>query len=460
MNGKKKENGRVRIIVFSLLILSVIAIYYTSQGEDYVCKDCNVLLITVDSLRPDHLGYMGYARNTSPALDRIVSEGVVFTRAFSQSSFTPPSLGSILTSKYVSDHGLKNWDKMDFNQTTIAEILEENGYETVALTRVPKLDEHNLDQGFQYTLRGNYWRAEDFNKAVLEWFDGNYTGGKYFVWMHYYDPHRRYEPLPPFDKIFNRRYDPEKDLQRQDKSFFVNFWSGNVSISRKMERDLITQYDGEIAYTDHNIGLLLGNLSEMGLLENTIVVISADHGESLNEHRQERRFMFSHDPMLYDQVVHVPLIFWGNGIPKGVKVENLVESIDIAPTMLSILGIGHNDTGMFGWDLTKMFSGDEVESKKQVYSECWGWEEKKMVRTEDYKYIRDFRRKKGSLEELYGLEDDPEEKENILGGDDRIKADMILKMDKFINRHKHTPAKEMNLSDDLEERLKELGYIY
>jgi arylsulfatase A-like enzyme len=454
------------IIIILLLLSSVAVVLYASHGQGLLdwlkfsgggkCRDCNVILITIDSLRWDHLGYMGYPRNTSPFIDELASEGVVFTSAFAQSTFTPPSLASILTSKYVSDHGLKVWGRLDDNHTTLPEVLEAHGYQTFAVTRVPKLFEQNLNQGIQETSQGNYWRADDFNNAALEWIDGK-PEGKFFLWLHYYDPHRRYEPPPPFDKIFNRRYNLKRDLQRKDKAFFQNFWKGNINLSKRQQWELITQYDGEIAFTDQQLGLLLGNLSERGLLDNSIVVISADHGEGLNEHTEDRRRMFVHDPLLYDQVVRVPLVFWGSRIPGGVVVDNLVESIDITPTILSILDIDYNQTGMYGMDLTPFFGDEVVEPRSEVYSECWGWEEMKMVRSERYKYIRDIRHDR---EELYDLSRDGKERRDIIRRAGNITEEFRLKMDSFMNRHVHTPAKETNLSRGLERRLRELGYIY
>ncbi|MFC2162786.1 sulfatase [Candidatus Altiarchaeota archaeon] len=441
------------------MLISVVAGFYLfvlpfltgsgSSREQASCIDCNVILITIDSIRQDHLGYMGYARDTSPALD------VVFTHAFSQSSFTPPSLASMMTSLYVSDHGLKKWGKLSDNHTTLAEVLAEAGYDTFAVTRVPKLFEQNLDQGFRETMQGNYWRADDFNNAALDWLDTR-EDGKFFMWLHYYDPHRRYEPPAPYDKKFNPLYRARRDVQRRDKNFFQNFWSGKINISKKHQWDLITQYDGEIAYNDQQLGLLLGNLSERGLLEDTIVVISADHGESLNEHPGKRKQMFVHDPLLFDTVVNIPLIFWGTSIPKGYEVGGLVESIDIAPTILSIIGVNHSGI-MQGRSLKPAIAGKEFHGKNEVYSECWGWEELKMVRSKRYKYVRDIAKDKHVL---YDLLRDPGEKHDVLKAEGKVAAEYGGLMDAFMTRHIHTPAPESNLSEDLERRLRELGYIY
>ncbi len=453
VENKKVLNGVVVGIVFLSVLYFVISSYFSPT--DFSCEDCNVLLITIDSQRWDHLGYMDYHRNTSPVLDHIASDGVVFTKAFAQSSFTPPSLGSLMTSKYVSDHGLKAWNKLSDEHVTLPEILSASGYKTAAFTRVPKLFEQNLDQGIDFAKQGNYWRAWQFNKAALGWLDDE-KPEKFFMWLHYYDPHRRYEPPKPFDKKFNRRYNLKTDPQRNDKNYFNNFWKGKLNISKRKAWGLITQYDGEIAYTDQQIGALLNELDSRGLLDNTIVVISADHGESLNEHPDTRRYMFSHDPILFDQVTRIPLIFWGKNMPKGLRIDSLVESIDIAPTILSLLGITHEDSGMLGEDMSILFDGVKRPFKSEVYSECWGWETRKMIRTQDHKLIRDLKKK---TEELYDLSGDPGEKKNIIKSEEEVAKGLSDKLDVFMARHKHTPLGKVKYSKELENRLKELGYL-
>jgi choline-sulfatase len=437
-----------KVIVLSvtvlILIVAVVLLFIRDQDTEklYSCPGCNVILITIDSLRLDHLGYMGYERDTSPYLDSIAKEGVVFTRHYAQSSFTPPSLASIMTSQYVAEHGLIDWNDLSDDKLTISEILKVKGYQTIAFNAGPHLNWVNLDQGFKFNYVGSKdrkGRADRMNRKVLSWLEKE-RNGKYFMWIHYFDVHRPYTPKKPYRDMYTGGYEKAKDPQREFKNrieFFKKVWSGERRLTDAEEEYLISLYDGGISFQDHEIGSLISKMKTMGALENTIIIITADHGENLNEHQAQPNYFFSHDPTLYDQVTRVPLIFWADNLPKGIKTDAYTQSIDIAPTILEMLEIKNNNLHFRGKSLIPLFFGHTMP-ERDVFSQCEGWENKRMVISDGYKYILDLN---NNQEELFHLSEDPGEIRNLIDTSDRSQ-ELREKIKTYIKTYEFNSTKD------------------
>lgn len=279
-------------------------------------KRPNVLLITIDTLRADHLGAYGYARPTSPKIDAFAARSTVFENAHSSASWTLPSLSSIHTSLLSTTHGCwKISSRLEPEFTTAAEILRDVGYDTAMVAcHIFLSAQYGLQQGFTHVDDELVRPPSDAAEAIsspgvtergVRFLERKAAAGEdapWFLWLHYFDPHDTYLPHEGFSETF-----------------------GIVE-----EIDL---YDGEIAFTDHYVGLVLQRLAELGLEDETIVVITSDHGEEFGEHGFKR-----HGYSLYQEAVRIPLVVRVPGAASG-RVPEVVGNVDVLPTLLEACGI-------------------------------------------------------------------------------------------------------------------------
>jgi len=329
-----------------------------STGRPHGPKQPYVLLIGIETLRADHVGCIGYLRNTTPTLDAIAKEGVAFSRVMATASWTMPAVMSVLTSLYPEVHSTDKYDKkLPESVPTLAEVLKENGYKTVAFVSNPTLDgRHGFSRGFELYDDFSVWldfvgtgkyvaghntapnpevhqtlTSEQLTRSALCWLERHYQE-PFFMFVFYFDPHFDYIPPPPFDTVFDLNYNGSIDgrgiVEEPRKS------------NRPPQRDLdhiIALYDGEIRYTDTYISKLLDAFARFGILDQTLVVIFGDHGDEFYEHGST-----GHAHTLYNELIHIPLVFrWPSGIPKGRRIDALVSQVDIMPTILDYLGIQH-----------------------------------------------------------------------------------------------------------------------
>lgn len=392
----------------------------------------NVLIITVDSLRPDHLGCYGYERATSPNIDRLAKRGVLFTQAISQSSWTSPSMISLLTSLYPPSHGVDSRGKsLPEGVRTPIEVLGENGYAVPAISYLLSIVPNYANLGFEHTEE----------KDIYSWLEKNFQK-KFFLWYHFFSQHLPFDPPPPYDHLF----DPKDYLASEATLEKVKMIRENVVI-RKGEFDLVKEdmpliislYDGEIRYVDTKIGEILDKLEELGLEDRTIIVLTADHGEELMDHGFIGHASTSLAGTLYDEVIHVPLIIsYPKGLPQGVIVDTEVQSIDIMPTVFDILGIPMEPIAE-GRSLLPLIEGRDYSYVKSAFSETTlcGWqrpeeeEERgrvRAIRSDGWKLIFN-RSPGGDSYELYNLKDDPGELENLVDVEievvDRLKQELF-----------------------------------
>jgi arylsulfatase A-like enzyme len=301
----------------------------------------NVLLIGVDTLRPDHLGSYGYGRSTSPHIDGLADEGILFERAVSQCPWTLPSFASIMTSLYPSQHGAGlNMGDLGTGFPTMAEILADQGYATGAVVSSRVLSpEFGLNRGFAYydvNRADEERRAPEVTSIALSWLDG-VDGQPFFLFVHYFDPHLPYAPPAPYDGIFETAtgslFGSEFDLRPLLEDAATLRELLEAFTGPDWER-IVSLYDGEIAYTDEAIGGLLQGLDERGLMENTLVILLGDHGEEFYEHGG-----LGHGHTLFDEVIRVPLVISPpGGLPGGMRIKSQVRMVDVLPTILDLLG--------------------------------------------------------------------------------------------------------------------------
>ena len=434
-------------------------------------KGPNVILIGVDTLRADHLGCYGYARETSPAIDKLAAEGILFQEAISHMPATTPSFASILTSKQPISHGVldNNYQgySLDDQYITLGELLKNCGYNTAAFVSAWTLSpDTNLTQGFnEYNHSGLRQRqAEMVNQEVFAWLD-KHKNSKFFLFIHYFDPHGRYNSPYPYNRCFDFTNQPYDILRIPSYQRH-----GNISDPSFY----IAQYDGEIKYTDYCIGQVLKKLAELNLDRQTLIILTSDHGETMDEHL----WWFDHGCFVYEEQIHVPLLLWYPKMFTQKKINTLVRHIDILPTILDILGINFSK-GLEGYSLLPLIKG-EMPKAQLVYCESArgnptrnkksisGIKGKQFaIRSKEWKLIMT-PTPRGLDYQLYNLSQDPQELDNLIKENLAIVNQLKRKLGEFVQQYQSSPnylksiiksGEKVVAQKELRERLKSMGYL-
>lgn len=394
----------------------------------------NILLITLDTTRADHLGCYGYPQAKTPHLDGLAREGVRFSRVYCPAPLTLPSHCSIMSGLYPVAHGVRNnGHNLPQGIRTLAEIMKGQGYSTSAFVSSFSVDSRfGIGRGFdvyddtfqsQLPLKSqNAERraGETFARFSL-WLENNWQK-KFFAWVHYFDPHLPYDPPSPYGEEF----------------------SGHP-------------YDGEIAYMDQYVGALLERLKEKGILDKTIIIVAGDHGEGLGD-----KVETGHGLFLYEETLRVPLIFYNPRIfPRSQVIESETRLVDVAPTILEMIGLKGEATGMQGRSLIDWIKGktrsDLDGLVETVYPrENFGWSELVGLVSGPWKFIQ------APRPELYDLKNDPGERINVYGSSAEKAGELKKILEREILRLSsssagiggNVPAR----AEDLE-KLKSLGYL-
>jgi choline-sulfatase len=394
----------------------------------------NVLLITLDTTRADHLGCYGYGPAKTPYLDGLAREGISFARAYCPAPLTLPSHCSIMSGLYPVTHGVRNnGHNLPPGIKMLAEILKGHGYMTSAFVSSFSVDSRfGIGRGFdvyddtfqsQLPLKSPNAerRAEETFARFSRWLENNWQS-KFFAWVHYFDPHLPYDPPLPYREEFGGRL-----------------------------------YDGEIAYMDHYVGAVLEQLKEKGIIEKTIIVVAGDHGEGLGD-----KVETGHGIFLYDETLRVPLIFYNLKVfPRSQVIESVVRLVDVAPTVLEIIGLKDEAAGMQGQSLTAWLRG---KSRKDLNGfvetfyprENFGWSALVGLISGHWKFIQAPRR------ELYDLKNDPGEEINLYGQSTDKAGEMAKKLKQELLRLSSGPnAPDGQAAARTEglEKLRSLGYM-
>ncbi len=342
-----------RRLAVCLIFCTIIRVDLTARAAvDVREAPLNVILITVSSLRADHVSCLGYERQTTPHLDKLAREHILFRNAFAASGWTMPAHGALFTSLHPSAHGATHIDRtLGEEHQTLAEILADSGYYCVGFCCGPRLDtEHGFAQGFHVFADRSvtallevmeYERAEAFDinrrrtndlitDAAITWLRNN-RHSLFFLFVHYYDNHWDYGPPEPYRSL----YDPDYTGSLDGTQIAREPLYSNAPDERDI-RHMIALYDGEIRQTDEDLGELLAALEDQGLFRNSLVIVLGDHGEEFYEHGHT-----SHQG-IYDELIHIPLVI---SVPSGIRrsTEALVSQVDILPTILDYLGISAPD---------------------------------------------------------------------------------------------------------------------
>jgi len=392
----------------------------------------SVLLVTIDTLRADHVGAYGASFAATPTLDALAARGVLFAQAMAAVPLTLPSHASILTGQYPPTHGVRHNAifVLPDSAETLAERFHAEGFATGAIISAAVLDpEYGLAQGFDHydaelhedraTAAGFFQRpAGETTDAALAWL--RKTDGPFFLWVHYYDVHASYQPPEPFRTRFASRL-----------------------------------YDGEAAYVDQELGRLLAGLEHSGRLEKTVVAVTADHGEGLGEHGE-----YSHSYLIYDSVLHVPLIVAGPGVPAGRRVETVVANTGLAATLLQLAGAGKLATTDVG-DLSPLWAEGAAPAPGFAYAESLageldhGWAPIHAIRSDRFAYIH------APRPELFDVKNDPRELDNLLPSAEPERDAATQAAEQRIGAllAKATPLHPVEVDDETRAEIEALGYV-
>ena len=491
---RKHVSPKAALIVGSLLLIvggATLYIHTPTSLKKIVVKPNsraegkpNILLITMDTTRADHLSCYGYHKNTTPYLDKLAQEAVRFENVYAPSPWTLPSHASLFTGMYPDKHGAhcdvefmqSNWPvSLGEHYNTLTEILADHGYKTAGVIGGPICKRlFGLGQGFEYyddnlvdvkkdikyftlfkalsrwiSLRDVAARqgvdgrrvASQINKLVFSWLD-KYFQAPFFLFINYFDAHASY--LPP-DEYFSR---------------FMEDEDAKITESERHRRDTLARYDGEISYLDYHLGKLFVRLKELKIYDNTMIIVTSDHGEFFGEHD-----FWGHGHELYQEVIKVPLIIkYPSSHPrKGVYLDR-VSLVDIVPTVLNLLNLPLPD-GLQGITLFKDSSKVMSEIYRRYYKVPRKGEifarELKVLFLDNYKYIKEYAEESKGQGELYDIENDPRELNNLIDIMPEKAKEMEMKLMEWLPRDESPPSAQKTTKFDkaIEENLKSLGYI-
>jgi arylsulfatase A-like enzyme/Flp pilus assembly protein TadD len=424
--------------LFSLGIVGLLCVFlctfFCMLAAAQPAPKINVVVITIDTLRADHLGCYGDKQIRTPNIDALAADGVRFERAYTPVPVTLPAHTVIFTGTYPMFSGMHDFsgNKLSPSRPTLASVLKQHGYATGAVIGSAVLDSRfGLNQGFDF-----YYDHFDFNRldesnleemerpgnlvadVALDWLAKNHRD-KFFLWMHLYDPHYPYRPPPPYDQQYKDRL-----------------------------------YDGEIAFADAQVGRLIAYLKANELYRNTLIVLTGDHGESLGEHGEK-----THGFFIYNVTLHVPVIIRLPGSPRGKTVSEMISLADLMPTVLQTLKFDV-PAQVQGASLLPLMAVNKSEDSRSLYAETFlprlhfNWSELRGVETDRYQFID------APKPELYDLSKDPGETQNLYPEKKAVADELRARLTTLINKYSagQELAEQTGLDPALMERLKSLGY--
>jgi arylsulfatase A-like enzyme len=457
----------------ALLAACLVGALIIGCGETRAPRD--VVLISIDTLRADHLGLYGDERPTSPGLDRVAASGAVFLDVSTTSPWTLPSHASLLTGLYPNHHGVKDHvNRLSDSIPTLASILGGHGYQTFAVINSHNLSpRYGLDRGFEDFDYVHEWndesgakrkivnRGDEITDRAIAWLKGR-NDQPFFLFLHYYDVHSAFDARPEFRELFVRPYRGR-----------ITGESGQLDALRRSKarlpvgavRHLVDLYDAEIRQLDATLQRLFDFLRDAGLDDDLLLIVTSDHGEEFMEHGS-----LLHGRTYFQEVTRVPLIIRGAGVPKNLRIDQPVSLIDVAPTILGLLSLGAPAAGAGGFDgidlSPYMASRKEIrdavqgqDAERLLFAEGdHGNEEpdmKRMVRQGAFKLVRNL---VTGTSRLHDLRRDPAERVDIRDGEAERVVRLELALEAFMEGEIEPDRIEGPDADALE-LLEQLGYV-
>ena len=407
----------------------------------------NVILIIISSLRADHVSSLGYERQTTPNFDKFAEGNILFSNAFATSSWQMPAVGSIYTSLHPTKHGATHINnKLNPKVQTLAGVLRENDFYTAGFGCNPRLSsDYGFDRGFDFyddysvsmmlsnmsfgrddSFDINKSRTNDYvNDAVIRWLQNN-THSPFFLSVHYYDNHWDYLPPAPYDTLFDSDYAGNIDGTEISREPLYS----NRPSDRDVEH-IVALYDGQVRQTDHDLGELLDFLEEQGRFGDSIIIVTADHGEQFYEHGHT-----SHHG-IFDELIRVPLAISVPGSNKPGVINSLVSGVDIMPTILDYAAVPVLSQ-CEGQNLRAIIEGKADRERDFVFVEYTGGAVADCfaVRFSEYKFIR-----QKDVIFAYNLAADPAEQKKI------YKNDFTDRMNQMFEKVKHLLTEDIPIDE-------------
>ncbi len=476
----------------SLFITTILSFFLTNPAlsldnpQDISMSDSSIVLITIDTLRADHLSCYGYERKTTPTIDKIAEKGILFKNAIAPSSWTAPSMVSLFTSVYPTNHevvhGFVNnreiFDQEIFSDklTTLTEILKANGYTTFGVSSNLHLSEQcGFARGFDYFKNLSFRQASFVNKTPYLWENTIKNSDKFFLWIHYFDPHHFYHPRKPWieqyssDALTKELYFSKKTMKELKPLIPL------LKEDPKAMSHLIALYDSEINYVDSYLGKLIKKLE---LDKNTLMIITSDHGEEFLEHGK-----LDHGNNLYSELINIPLII---RLPQNMTkkvIDQPVSLIDIMPTILSLLNIPSPKQTLGKSLLTPNGEVKNIADRFLFTELKRNKNDLKAILTKDWKYIYNYKEKRNELpnrlkrawnenwrylfnykeviEGLYDRKQDASEHINLINEIPSVGTKLKNQLNQWVTTTPRYPANKIEIipSQDMKEKLEGLGYL-
>ena len=414
----------------------------------------HLILVSLDTVGAKHLGAYGHGRPTSPNLDAFAAEGVLFENAIAPAPWTLPSHASLLTGLYPGRHGAVTAESsMPADVPTLAGLLSAHGFASAAFVNAIFMAESfGFSQGFDtYELlpedQSARGAASKISNRALAWLEEQ-RERRIFLFVHYFDAHSDYRSLPRFERMLDARRNRVDGTTEQ----LLEVIRGELELRPDDIEALEHLYDAGIRQLDHDLGRFFAELAARGWLEDSLVVVTSDHGEEFMEHGR-----VLHTRSHYDELLRVPLLFHAPTLPRGVRIAAPVSLVDVAPTVSGLLGVPF-PAGSDGRDLRPLWESPESpRSDRLIFTE--GGPSHKH---DSYRSARDRRHKlwidlKTGQRELYDWREDPGEKRDILSERPEVAERLGAAIEARSARQRGTPA-SLELSPETEERLRRLGY--
>lgn len=416
----------------------------------------NIILLSIDALRADHLSGYGYHRDTTPFLDEFAASNVYFRSPYSASSNTREAIPSLITGKYP-DEAIGPDYRLDTQP--VASVLSNGGYSTAAFHSNPYASRaFGTDRGFdsydddlhlgknklvalaQRALdkirNKHYVRAEGINDRSLSWIDNRENDSPFFLWNHYMDVHGPYQPISGFKEQFENRSISDRRAQR----LYLRAVRNPQSISESERELLINLYDGEIRYTDSQLKNFISELSDRNLLEDSLIIITADHGDAFGEHGY-----YEHPRYLHDEVAYVPLIIKSPGLDATDYAITPVSTLDIAPTILEYAELNKELPGESLFSLL-----NDPPEQRTVFSQARG--------EKSESHMRRFAARDGNSRAMGEWDSNTEEIEITETGSRNLTQRLQEHISSRISEAKIEEQSADIEDDEIERRLSALGY--
>jgi len=374
----------------------------------------NIIVFVIDTLRADHLSCYGYFRKTSPTIDKLAKEGVLFENFYASGIPTGPGFTSIITGLYpishkyyITPYAVPNTYQLDDNIPVLAEILWDNGYTTVAVDNLINWPSHpkHFVRGYEYYLnptKGTKWsghrpgqvRADQVNEKIISWLK-EHVYEPFFLFVHYWDPHMPYNQPEDFKRKFKHEGIKGLKVIKAVAGYeYVPGWGRVDQLPKESEDKSIDLYDGEILYVDNAISEVLEVLEDENILDDTLIIVTSDHGEQLGQH-----VIWGHAG-LHEAVVKIPLIMrCPKFLPQNLRVRGYAQHVDLVPTILELAGI-KTTTRFDGESLLKLIDGNEIRE----FAVCETWGERCIVKGE-WKLIIHYETEIKKLKDVFLLKD-------------------------------------------------------